>query len=158
MELLPADGDTASELPETSVSTVPELPAAPSAQAAQDEAAQTEAPAEPAAPEPEVAQPAEPAAATQTAAVPAAAPAEGDFAVQLVSLKDKGAAEKEWTRLKGLFPDLLGDKSLLLQSAEVAGVGQVFRLRAGPLPSRAAASKLCDSLKSKQQDCLVVSR
>ena len=97
------------------------------------------------------------AAKTQTAAAPATQSA-GDFAVQLVSLKDSGAAQKEWNRLQGVLPQLLGDKSLLLQSADVAGVGKVYRLRAGPFVTRAKAAQVCAQLKSKQQDCLVVNR
>jgi cell division septation protein DedD len=136
------------------VETAPELPAAPSAQAAETETA------EPSAVENKV-----PATqttttqttTTQTAAAPATQAA-GDFAVQLVSLKDKGAAQNEWRRLQGVFPQLLGDKSLLLQSADVAGVGTVYRLRAGPFVTRAKAAKVCAQLKSKQQDCLVVNR
>jgi hypothetical protein len=75
-----------------------------------------------------------------------------------VSLKESGAAKKEWSRLQGVFPQLLGDKSLLLQSADVAGVGKVYRLRAGPFATRAKAAQVCAQLKSKQQDCLVVNR
>ncbi len=142
--------ETAAEAP--AVETVPELPAAPSTQAAagsQEQASETQSAATQA-------------TATQTAATQAATTqatdAAGKFAVQLVSLKDPGAAEKEWSRLKGVFPKLLGDKSLLLQSADVAGVGKVYRLRAGPFATRAKATKVCAQLKSKQQDCLVVNR
>ncbi len=146
------------------VETVPELPAAPSAQTAQTETVQTQtaeqSELQPAAPEPAAPEPVATetqATATQSAAAPATQ-ATGDFAVQLVSLKNRGAAEAEWRRLQGVFPNLLGDKSLLLQSAEVAGVGTVYRLRAGPFASKATAAQVCAQLKSKQQDCLVVSR
>ncbi len=144
------------------VETVPELPAAPSTQAAagsQGQASETQAAETQAA---ETQATASQSTGTQSAATQAAttqAPdAAGNFAVQLVSLKDPGAAEKEWSRLKGVFPKLLGDKSLLLQSADVAGVGRVYRLRAGPFATRTKAAKVCAQLKSKQQDCLVVNR
>jgi cell division septation protein DedD len=173
VDAAPLDGETgalqpAGEPAETAaearaVESVPELPAAPSAQAAQVTEAAT-ASQEPAG-ETQAAktQSATTQAATtqavktQTAAAPATQAA-GDFAVQLVSLKDQGAAKKEWSRLQGVFPQLLGDKSLLLQSADVAGVGTVYRLRAGPFATRAKAAKVCAQLKSKQQDCLVVNR
>lgn len=154
---------TAEEAPEAdSVATVPELPAAPSAgatsqgqgQAGQSQAAETPAP-EPQATETQAGE-------TESAAVlPAASPtadAGGQFAVQLISLKDAGAAEREWGRLQGVFPQLLGGKSLLLQKADVAGVGTVYRLRAGPYATRDQAAKICAQLKSRQQDCLVVNR
>ncbi len=155
--------ETAAKAP--AAETVPELPAAPSTQAAQDVAAnqepagETQAAATQAATTPAATTQAATtqAAKTQTAAAPATQSA-GDFAVQLVSLKDSGAARTEWSRLQGVFPQLLGDKSLLLQSADVAGVGKVYRLRAGPFATRAKAAKVCAQLKSKQQDCLVVNR
>ena len=145
--------ETATEV--QAAETVPELPAAPSTQAAQDVAASQEPAGETQAAETQAAT--TQAAKTQTAAAPATQAA-GDFAVQLVSLKDSGAAQKEWNRLQGVFPQLLGDKSLLLQSADVAGVGKVYRLRAGPFATRAKAAQVCAQLKSKQQDCLVVNR
>jgi cell division septation protein DedD len=160
--------ETAAKAP--AAETVPELPAAPSTQAAQDVAANQEPAGETQAAETQAATTqaattqaattqaaTTQAAKTQTAAAPATQSA-GDFAVQLVSLKDSGAARKEWSRLQGVFPQLLGDKSLLLQSADVAGVGKVYRLRAGPFATRAKAAKVCAQLKSKQQDCLVVNR
>lgn len=140
------------------VESVPELPAAPSVQATETPVPEATVP-EPQAAETQAAEPQ--AAATQTAkAQPATEPSQatGEFAVQLVSLKDRGAAQREWGRLQGVFPQLLGDKSLLLQSADVAGVGTVYRLRAGPFVTRAKAAKVCAQLKSKQQDCLVVNR
>lgn len=153
-------GEPAQTAPQAqAVETVPELPAAPSAQAAETETAEpsaveTQAPtAQSTTAQTTTTQ----TTTTQTAAAPATQAA-GDFAVQLVSLKDKGAAQNEWRRLQGVFPQLLGDKSLLLQSADVAGLGTVYRLRAGPFVTRAKAAKVCAQLKSKQQDCLVVNR
>ena len=124
-------------------------------------AAETPAPQPEPQPEPIAVEPTQ----TQSAALPAAAAPEapaaqaaGRFAVQLVSLKDQGAAEAEWRRLQGSFPAVLGDASLLLQSADVAGVGKVYRLRAGPYGTRQAAAQVCSQLKARQQDCFVVSR
>ncbi len=163
-------GEPAGEPSETAAEaqaaeTVPELPAAPSAQAAQDvagsqgQAGETPSVATQATTTQVTTTQATTTQATTTqAATTQATQAAGDFAVQLVSLKDSGAAKKEWSRLQGVFPQLLGDKSLLLQSADVAGIGKVYRLRAGPFATRAKAAKVCAQLKSKQQDCLVVNR
>jgi cell division septation protein DedD len=155
--------DTQQPAPETkAVTTVPELPAAPSAQGASDgqgQAGQSQAQASKAS-QPQASE--TQAGATQSAALPPAtvpaADPNGQFAVQLVSLKEAGAAQKEWLRLQGVFPQQLGDKALLLQKADVSGVGTVYRLRAGPFASREQAAKICAQLKSKQQDCLVVNR
>ena len=150
--LQPAGEPPAADAATQAGETVPALPAAPSAEAGTTESAQAPAAAaQPAKTQSAAAQPA-------TVQAPAAGSAAGEFAVQLVSLKDAGAAKKEWGRLQGVFPDLLGDKSLLLQTADVAGVGKVYRLRAGPFATRDMAAKVCAQLKSKQQDCLVVNR
>jgi cell division septation protein DedD len=123
------------------VETVPEVPSAPSAETAEPKAAEPEAPASQSttteattqstttqaaqAPATTTTQAAQaPATTTQTAAAPAtqAAPASGNFAVQLVSLKNRGAAEAEWRRLQGVFPNLLGD-SAGLRPAEIQAAG-----------------------------------
>ena len=154
--LEPAGEPAAEDTAETAAAaSVPEPPPAASDKAsAGGQASQAQAP------EPEAS--ASAAAETQSAAVPpaqsVAADPNGQYAVQLVSLKDAGAAEREWRRLQGVFPSLLGDKSLLLQKADVSGVGTVYRLRAGPFATRDTAASLCAQLKSKQQDCLVVNR
>lgn len=168
---LPEEGAEQDEVPATApAASVPEPPAAPAAGQTSETQAAAPKVSEPEAPESQAAQPEAPepkatasqATETQTAAVPPAASVaadpNGQFAVQLVSLKDSGAAEREWRRLQGVFPNLLGDKSLLLEKANVAGVGTVYRLRAGPFATRDTAASLCAQLKSKQQDCLVVNR
>jgi len=175
VDALPLEGDTAALQPAgepaatdvtgapQAIETVPELPAAPSAQADVTPVPEPTVP-ETTVPEPQATETqgtTTQATTTQTAkAQPATEPSQatGEFAVQLVSLKDRGAAQREWGRLQGVFPQLLGDMSLLLQSADVAGVGTVYRLRAGPFVTRAKAAKVCAQLKSKQQDCLVVNR
>jgi cell division septation protein DedD len=168
---LPEEGAEQDEVPATApAASVPEPPAAPAAGQTSETQAAAPKVSEPEVPESQAAQPEAPepkatasqATETQTAAVPPAASVaadpNGQFAVQLVSLKDSGAAEREWRRLQGVFPNLLGDKSLLLEKANVAGVGTVYRLRAGPFATRDTAASLCAQLKSKQQDCLVVNR
>jgi cell division septation protein DedD len=80
----------------------------------------------------------------------------GNFALQLASLKSPDAAEKEWARLRGAYPNLLGSLSLILQPADVPGVGKVYRLKIGTFPNRTTAADVCVELKTKQQDCFVV--
>jgi len=142
------------QVPEPPAPKAQAEPQAPKAQAEPSQpAASQSAAAQPATTQPTTAQPTTAQPTTAVTADPA-----GQFVVQLVSLKDSGAAEREWSRLQGVFPQLLGDKSLLMQKADVSGIGTVYRLRAGPFATRAKASQLCAELKAKQQDCLVVNR
>lgn len=154
----PAAETTQPSAPETAPSATaaaePEQqPAAPAPEAAAPEATQTQpaqtepAQAEPAAPEP---------AATQEAAIaPAPAPATGDARIQLAAVKSEDAAQKEWAKLQKAFPDLLGSLTLTVQKVDKGASGIFYRIQAGPLADKAAAKKLCGSLKQRGQDCLV---
>ena len=90
------------------------------------------------------------------AAAPQAVPA-GSYTLQLASLTNPGAAKAEWARLQSSHPDVLGSRSLVLAPAEIAGVGKVYRLQAGPFASRGKADAACAQLKQQRQDCFVVS-
>ena len=80
----------------------------------------------------------------------------GGYLIQLASLKDKNLAGREWVRLQKAFPDLLGSKKLVLQSADLGTRGVFHRIRAGYFENRAGAAALCQALKAKNQDCIVV--
>ncbi len=134
-ETAPEGGETAVS---SAVSTAPEppQPVAESETAADDQATQ--------------------AAAATAAGTTQIAAAAGGFSLQLASLKSSDAAEREWARLRGAYPKLLGGLSLILQPADIQGVGKVYRLQVGAFPNRTAAADLCTQLKTKQQDCFVV--
>ncbi len=75
--------------------------------------------------------------------------------IQLFSLRSQTEAEEAWTRLQQANPDLLDSLNLHLQPAELAK-GTFYRVQAGPLADRSTATQLCNSLKSRNQDCLIV--
>lgn len=118
---------------------------------------------EPVADEPEVEQAV--AAAVEAAPTPAAeaAPAvvetvsalDGQFLVQLAAYRERAAAERSWDSLTARYPRILAGYLRDIEVAEVAGKGTFYRLRAGPLNSRAEADRLCQALKDQGQDCLV---
>lgn len=80
------------------------------------------------------------------------------YRVQLGSFRNKEAAEKQWTTLTNKFASLLGNVSYRVQDVDVEDKGTFHRLQAGTYENRSNANKLCDSLKAKKQDCLVVSK
>ncbi|SDG96287.1 SPOR domain-containing protein [Roseospirillum parvum] len=113
-----------------------------------------EAPAQPEpASQPEPAPAAPPQAASQVAATP---PAEGGFLVQLASVREEVRTETEWARLKKAHADLLTPFTPVVERADLGDKGVWYRLRMGHFSTRAAASALCDELKSRKVDCLVV--
>ncbi|NNE85010.1 MAG: hypothetical protein HKN28_13680 [Alphaproteobacteria bacterium] len=75
--------------------------------------------------------------------------------IQLVSLSKQTDAEAVWTRLQQANPDLLDSLTLHVQSARITK-NTFYRVQAGPLEDRASAALLCNSLKSRNQDCVIV--
>jgi cell division septation protein DedD len=82
-------------------------------------------------------------------------PPEAAWRIQLVALNNPKDAERVWGRLQKVNSDLLGGLTLRVLAAKLKK-GTFYRVQAGPLASRAVASALCGTLKSRKQDCLVV--
>jgi cell division septation protein DedD len=100
-----------------------------------------------------------PVAPAATAAAPAptkAAAAKGPLSVQIAATRSEASAHQEWLRLQRAHPDLLGGLELSVSSTDIPGKGTFYRLRAGPLATRAAALKLCQSLKAVSIGCNLV--
>lgn len=172
-DLAPAAGGQAPEAPqspapETAAATVadaappappaPELPVIPAPESAPVAAAEASAAAAPAAEVPESA-PAEAETASAPETAPEVAPqvaAAAGFRIQLASVKSEADADKEWTRLRKIHGDLIGDLQPTVQRADLGTQGIFYRIQGGPLASREAAAELCEKLKAKNQGCLVV--
>ncbi len=75
--------------------------------------------------------------------------------VQLISVTSQESAEAVWTQMQQTNQDLLEDLTLHVQHAELPK-GAYYRVQAGPLADRTSAAGLCESLKSRNQDCLIV--
>jgi cell division protein FtsN len=95
------------------------------------------------------------AAATPTPAPAAAKAATGKWRIQIASVSSKAAADSEWARVKGRNTDILGAMDLNIQTIKLDR-GTFYRIQAGPLADREAASALCSELKTRSQNCLVV--
>jgi hypothetical protein len=102
-------------------------------------------------PRPQAAVPAIPAAAFNVAP-------EGDYEVQLASVRQTGDAERERGRLAAAFPELLGRMDLRVREARLEGAGTFYRVRSGAIDDLGVARELCRRLEAKGQGCLVVRR
>lgn len=89
-------------------------------------------------------------------ATPLAVAASGAFRVQIGSYRTEAGALNGWKILQAAHGTLLGDLEPTVVSADLGVRGVFHRLRAGPLASRGAANTLCNSLKARQQGCLVI--
>ena len=86
---------------------------------------------------------------------PPALPDGASWKIQMASLRNPTDVVTEWKRLQNVNQDLLHGLKLHVQQAELTK-GIFYRLQAGPLADRATAISLCNSLKSRNQDCLIV--
>lgn len=86
----------------------------------------------------------------------AAVAQDGRFALQLAAVKSRAAIERERTRFLGTFPEMFDGAELVVQPPKTDS--GYFRLATPRLSDKKSAERLCRWLKSKKQDCLVVSR
>ena len=84
------------------------------------------------------------------------APALGGYAIQLVALRSRDRAQEHWRQLRKAHGDILGNLTHTVVTADLGDRGTFYRLRAGRLPDRAAAERLCAKLAARKVGCLVV--
>jgi cell division septation protein DedD len=135
----------------------PEIAAAPEPLLPEPKTETLLAPAPPPAPSvatPSAAATSEP--APQVTALPDAKT--GGFLVQLAALRAEDGARPAWTRLQKAHPALLGDRELAIQRVDLGDRGIFYRVQAGYFADRISARALCNALKARGQDCLVVKR
>ena len=78
------------------------------------------------------------------------------LAIHLASVRTKDGAEIEWNNLQRQFPELIGQRDLIIRSVEIEAQGTFFRIMAGPFQARSRAQDLCDEFKSREQYCMVL--
>ena len=79
----------------------------------------------------------------------------GGFVAQLASFRSEAEAMAEYDRLRAKHGGVLNGLSPRVVKATVAGASR-YRLAVGPMASRDAASKVCNSLiAAGERDCLV---
>ncbi len=81
----------------------------------------------------------------------------GGYRVQLHALSSDAAVRREWPRLQKTHGDLLGGLSLkVVRTGSGPRQKSFYRMQIGTLASVAAAMKLCDRLKRRKLDCVIV--
>jgi cell division septation protein DedD len=160
-DLVTPEQNQAPAAPKIAAAILPETAAEPVLPEPQVEI-QSETQAEaPLAPEPPAALPVAPSVApsepaAQIAALPEAKA--GDYVVQLAALRSMDSARPAWTQMQKSHLALLGDRELAIQQVDLGDRGIFYRVQAGFFADRAGASELCNALKARGQDCLVVKR
>ncbi len=78
------------------------------------------------------------------------------FAIHLASLQTKEGTEVGWKKLQSQFPELLGQKELIVRAIDAEGQGTFFRVMTGPFQDRSKAQDLCAEFKALEQYCMVI--
>ena len=109
-------------------------------------------------PETNAKRPDKPVAAAKSSRLPKIAPtADGNYKIQLASLRSNVAVAQSWKRLVKANKDLLGELQLTITRRDLGSAkGVFFRMQAGPLPDAGTARDLCSRLKQRRLDCLVI--
>ena len=78
------------------------------------------------------------------------------FAIHLASVRTKDGPETGWNHLQRQFPELIGQRDLIIRSVEIEAQGTFFRIMTGPFEARPLAQDLCDKFRSREQYCMVL--
>lgn len=94
----------------------------------------------------------------QSRPAPPAASASGNFVVQIAAFRSIEEAEEAWIAFIARFPDLAAGRSPSIVEADLGARGVYHRLRIAAFATRDDASRYCQTLSSRGQDCLVAAR
>jgi cell division septation protein DedD len=101
--------------------------------------------------------PAKPAPKVVAAAAPEPAAKPSKYVIQVGSKQNQTEALATFADIQQKYPTLVANYRPMVQKADLGAKGVWYRLRIGPIPDKAAASKLCTQLKSQgMPDCLVM--
>ena len=81
---------------------------------------------------------------------------EEKFQIQLGALRSNKQAKDEWSRLYGIYPNILKNYSPEIIKVNLDQKGIFYRLRAGPFKNREVSEDVCNSLLKLGVGCLVV--
>lgn len=79
----------------------------------------------------------------------------GAYVVQLSAQKTQEEASAAFRAAQARYPNLLGNRQLIVRRKEIAGKGTFYGAQVGPFASREGAVQLCEDLKSAGGSCMV---
>jgi len=82
-------------------------------------------------------------------------PTSGAYVVQILSSPDRAQAADERDSFALRFKDLLADRGMDIQRADLGAKGIYYRVRIGPFADRGGAGQYCNQLKARGQECFV---
>jgi hypothetical protein len=80
----------------------------------------------------------------------------GDYFVQLASVPNQDAAQREWMKMLKSYGSILGEAPYRVHEANLGERGTFYRVQAGPM-SKQSATSVCNAIKAqKPGGCLIV--
>lgn len=80
----------------------------------------------------------------------------GDYVVQVASVRTKSAAQDIWLKTESKFSDVINSQMYAdIKFADLAEKGVYYRLRVAGLADKSSATALCDTFKTRGQACFV---
>ena len=73
--------------------------------------------------------------------------------MHLASYRTAKQAERGWSQIRRAHQALVGGLDHIVSRVNLGKKGTYYRLKAGPLPSKAAAKSMCRKLKRRRQFC-----
>jgi hypothetical protein len=89
------------------------------------------------------------------ASLPAAASAGGGSYVQVSSQRSEGDAQSSFRTLQAKYPNVLGNRQVVIRRADLGDKGIYYRAQVGPFASVDEAAQLCGNLKAAGGQCVV---
>lgn len=83
---------------------------------------------------------------------------ESNYYVQIASFREAASAERAWREISQRHGNIVGQYAPDVSVVDVPGRGTRHRLRIAGFAERGDATSVCNLLKSRGQECLVVSR
>ncbi len=80
-----------------------------------------------------------------------------DWQIQILSTKDKEAAEKTWKNMQEKYSYFKG-LPYEIQTAEVADKGTYYRLKVGAFADKNAADAICAKFKAEKGSCIITKK
>lgn len=78
------------------------------------------------------------------------------FFVQVASFRTEASADVGWDEFTARFSDMIEGRQKDVARADLGDRGVRYRLRVNGFSTRESASRFCDRLKARDQECLVV--
>jgi hypothetical protein len=103
--------------------------------------------------------PPEKSAAVVTSAVPPSSPtARGAYRLQIAALRSRREAEAVAARVRKEHGGVIGAHKLEVDETVFGNMGTFYRVRIGPIAAADESKAVCDQLRTKGYDCLVVTQ